>query len=208
MFAVAKVQGNQYTLSEGQTFKTQKVPVSQGQKFSVQEVLLISDARGMKVGTPYLNGYEIEFEVLDHAKGEKIRVFKMKAKKRYMRTQGHRQWYSTLKVLSIREAGKNKKAVSTQDVSSSVLADETILAEKVEAPISLKKHMSDKIVTSNEAKDDTKMNDAVAQMSLGIEIGPEKSKKRAIRKPSLSGAEADVTVSKVVRKQRVKKDVN
>ncbi|MBI2463435.1 50S ribosomal protein L21 [Candidatus Peregrinibacteria bacterium] len=122
MFAVAKIQGNQYTLSEGQTLKTQKVPVSQGQKFTVKDVLLISDTHGIRVGTPYLDGYEIEFEVLDHAKGDKIRVFKMKAKKRYMRTHGHRQWYSTLKVVSIYEAGKKKEEIS-RDSSISVSSE-------------------------------------------------------------------------------------
>ena len=69
----------------------------------LDKVLLYADSDGGKVliGTPFLDNVTIETRVLGHEKGEKIRVFKMKSKKRYRRTQGHRSHYTRLKVLKI-----------------------------------------------------------------------------------------------------------
>ena len=67
------------------------------------KVLLCSDDEGTKVqvGTPYLENVSVEFRVLGNERGKKIRVFKMKPKKRYKKTQGYRSDYTRLKVLKI-----------------------------------------------------------------------------------------------------------
>jgi len=67
------------------------------------EALLISDEEGKstKIGTPVIKGSKVEFKVLEQFKGEKVRVFKMKAKKRYTRNKGFRPHLTKLEVLSI-----------------------------------------------------------------------------------------------------------
>jgi len=67
------------------------------------EALLIADEEGkeVKVGTPNIEGSKVELKVVDQYKGEKIKVFKMKSKKRYARTRGFRPELTQLEVVSI-----------------------------------------------------------------------------------------------------------
>ena len=82
--------------------EVKKQDVEVGKKMSI-EALLVADTEGkdVKVGTPIVEGSKVEFKVLDQKKGEKVRVFKMKSKKRYMRNRGFRPSITQLEVLSI-----------------------------------------------------------------------------------------------------------
>ncbi len=79
-----------------------KQDVEVGKKLTTS-ALLVSDPDGkdVKVGTPVVDGSKVECKVLDQKKGEKVRVFKMKAKKRYMRNKGFRPSITQLEILSI-----------------------------------------------------------------------------------------------------------
>ncbi|MBI2453436.1 50S ribosomal protein L21 [Candidatus Peregrinibacteria bacterium] len=114
MFVVAEIQGNQYFLSEGQTVRTQRIFLPQGEKVTFDTILLVSESSATHIGTPYVLGYHVECEILGEGKGDKIHVFKMKAKKRYRRTQGHRQYYTDLKVLKIVQGSVPKKETVTK----------------------------------------------------------------------------------------------
>ncbi len=59
------------------------------------------DGKDVKVGTPTIDGSKVECKVLDQKKGDKVRVFKMKSKKRYMRNTGFRPHITQLEILSI-----------------------------------------------------------------------------------------------------------
>jgi large subunit ribosomal protein L21 len=68
----------------------------------VPALLLSSeDGSDVKVGTPIVNGSKVSLKILEHIKGDKVRVFKMKAKKRYSRTRGFRASLSRLEVVSL-----------------------------------------------------------------------------------------------------------
>lgn len=102
MLAVVELGWNQFMVQKGDIIEVKKQDVEVGKKMSV-EALLVSDAEGkeVKIGTPTVEGSKVEFKVLDQKKGEKVRVFKMKSKKRYMRNRGFRASITQLEVLSI-----------------------------------------------------------------------------------------------------------
>ncbi len=114
MFAVVYVGGKQIKVREKDTVDVEKLEVEAGKNVKLAEVLLMGEEDGsdLKIGTPYVEGAHVECEVVEHAKDDKVRVFKFNPKKRYHKTQGHRQNYTTLRVLKI--SGK-KATVKKED---------------------------------------------------------------------------------------------
>jgi large subunit ribosomal protein L21 len=102
MIAVIELGGNQFTVKEGDVIDVKKQDVEVENIFNV-EALLITDEEGkdVKVGTPTVAGSKIELKVIDQFKGEKIRIFKMKSKKRFARNNGFRPKLTKLQVVSI-----------------------------------------------------------------------------------------------------------
>jgi len=117
MFAVVHIGGKQYKLHEKDEVRVEKLDIEEGKNLKIKEVLLVADEDGktMKLGTPFVSGAHVECKVLEHGKGDKVKIFKMKPKKRYSVTQGHRQKYTLLKVLKI--SSVVKKAVAPKKVS-------------------------------------------------------------------------------------------
>lgn len=101
MVAIAEIKGGQYLVKKGDIVQVQKMDDEEGKKVKLDAVLLTIDGANVTVGTPYVKGASIELLVKKHYRGEKLRGFKMKAKKRYARTYGHRQWYTDVEVVSI-----------------------------------------------------------------------------------------------------------
>ena len=115
MFAVVHIGGKQYKVHEKDELRVERLEADEGKNIKIKEVLLVSDeeAKDMKLGMPFVSGAHVECQVVEHGRGEKIRVFKMKPKKRYSVTQGHRQNYTLLKVLKVSavKKGTPKKEV-------------------------------------------------------------------------------------------------
>ena len=89
-FAVIKLAGSQLKVREGNQFEVKKLKGNKGDKIEVTDVLLIADGKDVKIGTPNVEGAKVTLEITSQKKGEKIRVFKYKAKSRYRRSYGHR----------------------------------------------------------------------------------------------------------------------
>ncbi|QQR83162.1 50S ribosomal protein L21 [Candidatus Peregrinibacteria bacterium] len=103
MFVIAEIAGKQYKLEKGITVEVDHLKdAKEGDKLKLDTVLLRSNGAKTDIGAPFVSGAGIEIEVKAHTKGEKIRVYKKKPKKRYERTQGHRQQYSQIEVLNIK----------------------------------------------------------------------------------------------------------
>ena len=102
MLAVVEIGGNQFMVKVGDIIDVKRQDVAVKKKMDVP-ALLISDEEGKstKVGNPTVKDSKVEFKVLEQYKGEKVRVFKMKAKKRYTRNKGFRPHLTKLEVLSI-----------------------------------------------------------------------------------------------------------
>ncbi len=100
-YAVIQLQGKQYQVQEGDEFLVDQLGQDAGSKFDVTDVLLLVDGEKKKIGQPLVAGSKVSCELISNQKGEKIRVAKYKSKSRYRKVHGHRQYQSTVKVLSI-----------------------------------------------------------------------------------------------------------
>jgi|TARA_B100000378_G_scaffold182296_1_gene147424 large subunit ribosomal protein L21 len=101
MYAVVKTGGKQYRLGVGDSVKVEKLPDEVGNIVELSQILMVSDGGEVKVGTPLVTGASVKAEIVGHGRNKKIRVFKMKRRKQYRRTQGHRQAFTQLKVTEI-----------------------------------------------------------------------------------------------------------
>lgn len=102
MIAVIEIGGKQYTVSANSTIVVDRQHVDAGQTITVSPLLVANeDGSDVKVGMPVVEGATVKLTVDSHQRGEKLRVFKMKAKKRYVRTRGFRPSQTTLTVTSI-----------------------------------------------------------------------------------------------------------
>ncbi len=111
MFAVVDIAGFQEKVSEGDKLRVPTLSAEEGKSVSFDKVLLLAKSDSdVKVGTPYISGAAVEVKVLGHGKDKKIRVFKMKRRKRYRRTYGHRQGHTDIEVVKISAKAAPKKA--------------------------------------------------------------------------------------------------
>ena len=101
MYAVVRTGGKQYRLGIGDSVKVEKLSDEVGNIVELSQILMVSDGGEVKVGTPLLTGASVKAEIVGHGRNKKIRVFKMKRRKKYRRTQGHRQAFTQLKVTEI-----------------------------------------------------------------------------------------------------------
>jgi large subunit ribosomal protein L21 len=107
MFAVIKSGGRQYKVSVGQKLEVNRLAVEVGKQVQFDEVLLISDANTTMVGSPLVAEALVLATAVEHARGEKLIVFKYKSKKRYRHRRGHRQELTVFTIDDIVSAGKS-----------------------------------------------------------------------------------------------------
>ena len=102
MFAVVKIAGFQEKVEEGMKLKVPLLDAEPGGTVTFNDVLLAAKGESeISVGTPVLSGASVEARVLAHGKGDKIRVYKMRRRKRYRRLHGHRQGFTEIEVTKI-----------------------------------------------------------------------------------------------------------
>jgi len=102
MYAVIKSGGKQYRVMEGDTIKVEKIEAGEGDKVTLDEVLLVADGDTIKVGTPRVEGATVSATVKSQGRGPKISIIKMKRRKHYRRQAGHRQAYTELAITGIK----------------------------------------------------------------------------------------------------------
>lgn len=107
MFAVIKSGGRQYKVSVGQTLEVNRLAVEDGAQVTFDEVLLIADEDTSMVGAPYVDNAQVLATAVKQARGEKLIIFKYKAKKRYRHKRGHRQELTVLMIDDIVAEGKS-----------------------------------------------------------------------------------------------------
>ncbi len=100
MFAIIETGGKQYLVKNGDKIQVEKLAANAGDAIKFEKVLLTSDGTSVNVGKPFVST-PVEGKVLKQAKGEKVRVFKYKAKSKYRKTQGHRQNYTEVEITKI-----------------------------------------------------------------------------------------------------------
>lgn len=109
-YAVLENGGKQYKASEGETLVVDLLPVEVGSKKTFENVLLLVKDSETQVGLPFLDGVSIDCTVVEHFKGEKLTIFKYRAKQRFRVKTGHRQSHTRVVVDSIVFPGKPKSS--------------------------------------------------------------------------------------------------
>ena len=100
MYAVIETGGKQYRVQEGDVITVEKLNAEAGQAVTFDKVLVLGEGKDVKVGTPYLDA-AVTGTVVENGKGQKVIIFKYKAKKDYRKKQGHRQPYTMVKIESL-----------------------------------------------------------------------------------------------------------
>lgn len=100
MYAIIRTGGKQYRVEQGEQIQVEKLNAEVGETVTF-DVLMQGEGSDVKIGAPIVDGVSVTAKVVEHGKGPKIRVFKYKPKKDYRRTQGHRQPYSLVEIVSI-----------------------------------------------------------------------------------------------------------
>jgi large subunit ribosomal protein L21 len=101
MYAVIKTGGKQYRVAPGEKIKIEQIPADVGAQIVLDQVLMVSDGEAVKLGTPLVAGAKVSATVLAHGRGAKVKIFKMRRRKHYQKTQGHRQNYTEIRVDAI-----------------------------------------------------------------------------------------------------------
>jgi len=98
MFAVVRTGGKQVRVEPGMAVRVEKLPGAVGDTLELGEVLLVGGDGEPRIGTPLVDGARVVTTIRAQGRGPKLRVFKMKRRKGYRRTQGHRQDYTELQI--------------------------------------------------------------------------------------------------------------
>jgi len=102
MKAVIRTGGKQYLVSEGDVIDVEKIPSDKKDKITFDEILLLAnDKNEVELGDPVIKGAKVEAELVEQFRDKKVVVFKMKRRKRYRKTQGHRQNLTKIKITKI-----------------------------------------------------------------------------------------------------------
>ena len=101
MYAVIKTGGKQYRVAPGEKIKIEQIPADVGAQVVLDQVLMVSDGDAVKLGNPLVSGATVSCTVLAHGRGVKVKIFKMRRRKHYQKTQGHRQQFTELQIGAI-----------------------------------------------------------------------------------------------------------
>ena len=103
MYAIIQTGGKQYRVSEGDVVSIEKLTAAEGEEVVFDQVLTVVSDSDIKIGKPVVEGAKVTAKVVEHGKGEKILVFKYKAKSNYRKRQGHRQPYTKVEISKIED---------------------------------------------------------------------------------------------------------
>jgi large subunit ribosomal protein L21 len=98
MYAVLKTGGKQYRVQSGESVRVELLAAEVGASVSFDQVLMVGEGENVRVGAPFLTGAKVNATVVSHGRGEKERIFKMRRRKHYQKTQGHRQSYTEVRI--------------------------------------------------------------------------------------------------------------
>jgi len=109
VYAVIESGGKQHRVEKGEILQLEKLDAATGDKVKFDKVLLVGEGESVKIGKPYVQGGQVTAEVLREGRGDKIKIIKFNRRKHYKRQQGHRQWYTEVKITGIKAGGGEQK---------------------------------------------------------------------------------------------------
>ena len=90
-YAIVEISGRQFWIETGKYYDFNRIPTDLGKQITLNRVLLINNAGNLSIGKPYLESVNIKGKILEHFRGKKTMVYKMRSKKKTRKKQGHRQ---------------------------------------------------------------------------------------------------------------------
>jgi large subunit ribosomal protein L21 len=104
MYAVIKSGGKQYRVQSGAQVRVEALDAEVGAAVAFEEVLLVGSGDAVNVGAPLVAGAKVTATVVSHGRGEKLRIFKLRRRKHFQKSQGHRQSYTEVRIDDILQA--------------------------------------------------------------------------------------------------------
>ena len=104
MFAVIRTGGKQYKVAPKEYLRVPTIDAEAGKTVNIDDVLMVSDGKSTKVGSPAVSGAKVTAKVIEHIRDDKIVVFKKKRRQNYRRTKGHRQGLTVIEITDIKTA--------------------------------------------------------------------------------------------------------
>jgi len=101
MYAVIKSGGKQYRVTSGEKLKIEQIAAEIGSEVVLDQVLMVADGETVALGTPLVTGASVTAKVVSQGRGDKVHIFKMRRRKHYRKSQGHRQNYTEIEILGI-----------------------------------------------------------------------------------------------------------
>ena len=101
MYAVIKTGGKQYRVAAGEKIKVEQIAADVGQEIVLDQDLAVGNGAGLKIGTPLVSGASVKATVVAQGKHDKVRIFKLRRRKHYIKHQGHRQQFTELQIVAI-----------------------------------------------------------------------------------------------------------
>ena len=98
MYAVIKTGGKQYKVAAGEKIKVEQIAADVGQELVIDQVLAVGNGADLTVGTPLVAGAIVKATVVAQGKHDKVHIFKMRRRKHFKKSQGHRQTYTELQI--------------------------------------------------------------------------------------------------------------
>ena len=117
-YAIVEASGKQFWLQSNRYYDLDRCHAEVNDVLTIDKVLLIKDGKNIKMGKPYVKDAKVEIKVLEHRRGPKIIVYKMRPKKKTRRKNGHRQELTRVLVQSISVGSKTKKTKETKGPKS------------------------------------------------------------------------------------------
>lgn len=105
MIAVIETGGKQYRVAPGDSLRVEKLNVREGDTVEIQKVLAVGQGKDISLEKSSLEKAKVLAEVISHGKADKVIVFKMKRRKNFRKTRGHRQPYTQIKIKEIKLGG-------------------------------------------------------------------------------------------------------
>jgi large subunit ribosomal protein L21 len=101
MYAIIESGGKQYRVKQGDLVRVERIEGEVGDRLKLEQVLLVQEGEKIRVGQPYVAEASVVAKIEQQGRSPKIRVFRMRRRKRFRKTQGHRQDFTGLRIEEI-----------------------------------------------------------------------------------------------------------
>jgi large subunit ribosomal protein L21 len=101
MYAVIVSGGKQHRVQEGEILRLEKLEAATGDTVEFDQVLMVANGGDFTIGAPLISGAKVKAEILSHGRADKVTIIKFRRRKHSLKRQGHRQWYTDVKITGI-----------------------------------------------------------------------------------------------------------